>query len=435
MSIEKVLACIIAAFLQGLAATIIISKQVKLNGNRDRFKFFVPITIYCIIGQLFIPNQIRFILYMLVMIIIMYFILKIKDNKITLYAFNSLMILSFSEFIITCFLIFIGINSNDIVNNFIYNFLANVLISLVTIILVNIPIVKKLLYKIINLFVKNRKLINYLYIFIVMLYLIVLRSGLELILKANYYINILFIFVIILIIVIIIRNELKYDNLNEQNKQMLNYVTKYEKIITEQGKANHEFKNQLMVIRGYAQMNSPKLIEYLDSIVEDANKTHSSYLISQLNKFPDGGIKGLLYYKLSIMDDENIKYEIDVEDGVKNKLNSLVTIEYKNITKILGVLLDNAIDASKHAKIKKIIISVTKEKSTVMFSIYNTYKGRIDLSKIGTGHTTKGKGHGYGLRLVNDIIEENNIFGVSNCLENEYYVSKLSIKIIKKKKK
>ena len=273
------------------------------------------------------------------------------------------------------------------------------------------------------------------YVFVVILYLIALKNGFELILKSNYYVNVLFVIAIVIIFLIIIKNENKYEQLKQENKQMYTHVTKYEKIITEQGKANHEFKNQLMVIRGYAQMNSNKLIDYIDSITKDTSKTQSSYLISQLNKFPEGGIKGLLYYKLSVMEEEKIKYELDVETGVKTKLNVLSVNVYKNITKILGVLIDNAIEASKKSKKKIILISVTKDKSSVIFNISNSYSGKIDLSKLGSGYTSKGFGHGYGLRLVNDILNETNSFIVKNDVVNGYFVSELTVKIRRKKKK
>lgn len=435
MSVERVIVSLIATLFQSIVATIIIFKQIGNKDFQDRVKFFLMMFIYFVICSWFIPNQFRFLSYILITAIIIYFILKIKDKKLLLYSFNSEMILSISEIIISLLLVLFGVKSKDIVNNLSYNLLANILISILSISIINVKCIYKLIQKELSLFDKNKKLIKYFYVFIAILYLIILKNGFEFLMKSNYYLNILFVIVIVLILTIIIKNELKYNQINEQNKQMLNYVTKYEKIIAEQGKANHEFKNQLMVIRGYAQMKSPKIIEYIDSITEDANKTHSSYLISQLNKFPDGGIKGLLYYKLSTMDDEKIKYEINVNTGIKSNLNSLGTNMYKNITKILGVLLDNAIDASKKAKDKKIIISVEKEKSVVVFNIYNTYKGKIDLSKIGTGYSTKGKGHGYGLRLVRDIISDTKIFSLENEIEDNYYVSKFLIKLPNKKKK
>lgn len=367
------------------------------------------------------------------MSIFMYFVLGIKDRTVILYSFNTEIILGVCEIIVSLVLVLIGIKSTDIVNNLKYNLIANILIAVFAILLSNIPLIKKVMNKVIDIF-KKKKLINYLYVLLLILYLIVSKNGLEFVLKSNYYVNILFIIAVIVIFGIIIKNESKYERLKEENKQMYNHVTKYEKIITEQGKVNHEFKNQLMVIRGYAQMKSDKLLDYIDSITQDANKTHSSYLISQLNKFPEGGIKGLLYYKLSIMEDENIKYELDVQTGVRTKLNSLSINMYKNITKILGVLLDNAIDASKKSKEKQIIISVLKDKSNVIFSISNSYKGKLNLDKMGTGFTTKGLGHGYGLRLVNDIIKETNSFKVTNEVKNKYYVSNLIIKIEKKKK-
>lgn len=438
MNFEKIILCILTSFVQSFASTYVIIKQTKnekLKSISNNIKFFLLMWLYCIIVFLFITNQLRFLLCIIITCVMMYFVLKIKDKKVILYSFNTVILMSVAEILSTLFLVLLGFNSVEIVNDPKYNLIANIMISIITIILVNLSIVKFLYKKIINIFNKKDSLINYLYVFLLVLYLIVSKNGLELILKSNYYVNILFVIVIVLIFITIIKNEDKYEQLKQENKQMYTHVTKYEKIITEQGKANHEFKNQLMVIRGYAQMNSSKLIDYIDSITKDASKTQSSYLISQLNKFPEGGIKGLLYYKLSVMEEEKIKYELDVETGVKTKLNVLSVNMYKNITKILGVLIDNAIEASKKSKKKIILISVTKDKSSVIFNISNSYSGKIDLSKLGSGYTSKGFGHGYGLRLVNDILNETNSFIVKNDVVNGYFVSELTVKIRRKKKK
>lgn len=428
MSVEKVLVSVVAALFQGLAATIIISKQTMLKNKNRVLKLFLSLWLYCIFAYLFIPNSLRFISFITIVSLVLYFLLKIQKSEVLIFSFNTELIVCFSEILISLLLVFCGLESKDIVSNPFYNLLANVLISLVSILLIYLKPVNMILKKEINIVTRNRRITKYIYVFTFILYLVLLKNGFEVLMMSNYYINLLFMISIILIIVIILKNESKYEQLKEENRQMLNYVTKYEKIITAQGKTNHEFKNQLMVIIGYAQMHSDKIIEYIDEIVEDSNKAGSSYLISQLNNFPDGGIKGLLYYKLSIMEDENIKYSINVEKGVKTKLKTLSTNNYKNITKILGVLLDNAIDASKKSKHKKINISVIKDNKNIIFKIYNTYKGKIDIEKVGTGYTSKGKGHGYGLRLVKDIINEDKLFNISHNLEDNYFVSSLYIK-------
>lgn len=431
MIVNKVMLSIIGGLFQGLAATVIISYQVKEKNIIKRIKLFICMSLYSMLSLLFIPNQFRLIYFFSITAITLYYFFEIRDINVILYSFNMDVIMSISEIFITLLLILLGFNSKDLVNNNFYNLVTNIFISVFSIVLVFIPFVKKLMRSVETLACKNGKFMRNLFIILIIIYLIVSKNGLELILKSNYYVNILFIFGIVTILMIIIKNENKYEKVTEENKMMLGYVIKYEKIITEQGKANHEFKNQLMVIRGYAQMNSPKLIEYIDSLTQDANKTHSSFLISQLNKFPDGGIKGLLYYKLSVIEDYKLDYQINVEKGVKTSLNNLNTSFYKNITKVLGVIMDNAIYASNNSKDKKIIIDVFKEKGLVNFSIRNTYKGKIDISNIGTGFSTKGSGHGYGLKLVQDIINNNDYLTLENCLEDSYYVANLKVKIPK----
>lgn len=431
----KLIIDITMTLFQTIGASLIIYRQVDNINKKDKLLFFIGMFLYTLFVSFFIPNQFRFLSFVLALLILMYTILRVRDKKIILYVFNIVALFAISEIFISLVMVILGINSKEIVNNPIYNMIANIFISILSIILVYLPITKKIINGTKDLYNKNNRISKYFSIFLVLLYVLSMKNGLEFLLKSNYYINILFIIGVVFILMLIMKNESKYDKLLEANKQMLNYVTKYEKIITNQGKANHEFKNQLMVIKGYAQMKSDKLLDYIDSIVNDTKNTHNSYLISQLNKFPDGGVKGLLYYKLLTMDEEKIKYEINVETGIKTKLNTLTIDNNKDLTKILGVLLDNAIDANKKVLKKEIIISVKKENKYVCFELYNRYKESVDLSKIGSGYSSKGTGHGYGLKLVNDIIKNNKIFELSSSLEDRYYVARLIVKIQNKKKK
>lgn len=435
MGLEKILMGVVAVLSQSIACFICFKSFIDYKNKKRAILFLLSLVIYYTLVVLFIPNYLRFITFTIYASLGLYFILEVKNKLILLYAFNTILFFAISEILISLILVMIGVNSTDIINNLFYNTLANILISSLTVGLIYFPLARKLIKKEIVFFKSKKKILNYLYILMLIIYLLIAKNGLEFVLKSNYYVNILFIISIVFILTLIIKKELKSEQLKEENHQMLNYVSKYEKIITEQGKANHEFKNQLMVIRGYAQMNSPKLIEYIDSITEDTKKTQGSYMISQLNKFPDGGIKGLLYYKLATMTEENISYDLQVEPGVKLKLSKLSVVMYKNITKILGVLLDNAIDASKKSKLKKIIISVEKDNNNVIFNIQNSYKGKIELSKFGTGYTTKGSKHGYGLKLVKDILDESNQFDIEKSCDKEYFYTRLILKVNNKKRK
>lgn len=414
----------------------LVVKDLGYNKNySSKYALLISFFIFLIhmfISNFCVPNHLRFIFSVIIFVAIIFLVFKQRISNALVTGFISMIFISLIEIIVTCLLFSLGVSQNDLIDNMYLKFSLNIIISLISIVLINIRKINTAVIKIRNTINKSKHLVNSCIIILIAIYLIIAKNALFASSKLDMIINLSILFGTIILFIIIFLSDNKNKILVETNKQMLNYVTKYEKIITDQGKSNHEFKNQLMVIRGYAQMNSDKLIQYIDEVVKDTKKTYSSYLISQLNKFPDGGIKGLLYYKLSVMEDEKIKYDISVESGVKTKLNTLSVNMYKNITKILGVLFDNAIDASKLAKEKKIIISVLNERSCVSFNIYNTCKGNIDINKFGTGYTTKGVGHGYGLRLVKDIIEENKEFSIQHEVEDNYYVSRLKIKINKK---
>ena len=138
-------------------------------------------------------------------------------------------------------------------------------------------------------------------------------------------------------------------------------------------------------------------------------------------KIPEGGLRATIYSKLCLMDKLKIKYNLNISREVRTtdliKLDEDLVLK---ICKILGVFLDNAVEAVKALKKKEISIDVYTLDGKLCIDITNNFKGNLDLDKISNAkYTTKGDGHGYGLTLVNNLLEEE-----PNRLENEKSINR-----------
>jgi len=219
------------------------------------------------------------------------------------------------------------------------------------------------------------------------------------------------------------RIVLEYD-------QLLDYVKKYEKVIDEKSKNQHEYKNQLILIKGMINKTNKKAIQYIDDLYNNEKEDENLELLKKLQFLPDGGLKGLIYYKVEEMINKKIDVYVDISSELskvrsKKQLNN----NLHDISKILGVYIDNAIEATLTSKQKYIIIESYLEKGYIVFSISNTYSGNVDLNKVDKeGYTTKGEGKGYGLSLVKDIINKSDYLKQERSLNGMYYVQKLYIK-------
>jgi len=74
-------------------------------------------------------------------------------------------------------------------------------------------------------------------------------------------------------------------------------------------------------------------------------------------------------------------------------------------------------------------IEIYLHEKDVVIIIENTYSGVIDTESVGkVRYTTKGNGHGYGLMLVNKIINSSNRFISERTINEKLYIQKLIIK-------
>jgi two-component system sensor histidine kinase AgrC len=220
----------------------------------------------------------------------------------------------------------------------------------------------------------------------------------------------------------------KNGELKKAYDYLLEYVKEYEKALDEKSKAQHEYKNQLSVIRGMANKNNKKLHKYIDDMLEiEENK--ESRILNNLKPLPTGGLKGLIYYKTASMIKKSMEVHVNVDSTLENEEYwNLCEKNLHSISTIVGVYLDNAIEAAENAEKKFVIIDIDVEEGNIIFSFSNTYEGHIEVGKMDKqGYSTKGKKRGYGLSLVQDILNKNTYLSQEREMNGIFYVQKLII--------
>jgi len=241
----------------------------------------------------------------------------------------------------------------------------------------------------------------------------------------------LVILTLIVILFYLFKQKIDNETILKKYDELLDIMKTYENDIEEQRTMIHETRNELMTIKSKIndKAKEAEIIKYIDSIIGD--KISSS--ISKYGKFkylPSNGIKGFFYYKFMEAERRNIKVSVNISKRIENSfLGSLDTKEFKDLVRIIGVYLDNAIEASESSKDKKLGIEIYMIKENIEIIISNTFDNEINIEKIGKERfTTKGKNHGHGLLLVKHILNNSTIFESNREIVKNLYIQKLKIK-------
>lgn len=228
----------------------------------------------------------------------------------------------------------------------------------------------------------------------------------------------------------LVRQKVDNENMFKKYDDLLTVMKNYESDVEEQRTINHETKNELLTIRSKLSNEKDKeLCNYIDSIMGDKKHINSSKF-SKFKYLPSNGLKGFLYYKFIEAEEKGISVNLHIAKQIENSfLGKMVTKDFKDLTRILGVYLDNAIEAASASDGKKLGIEIYKLKDNVEIIISNTYDNVIDEEKVGNEkYSTKGKNRGHGLLLVKKILNENNRFESETKITDRIYIQKIKIK-------
>lgn len=242
-------------------------------------------------------------------------------------------------------------------------------------------------------------------------------------------------FAFIVILFTLFRQRMDNEKVSKKYDELLDVMKNYESDIEEQRTLRHETKNEFATIKCKLQdkEDNKTIIEYIDSVIGEKGKA-SSTKYSKFKYLPSNGLKGFFYYKFIEAEKKGINVSINISKQIENSfLKDIDTKDFKDLARIVGVYLDNAIEASSTSEDKKLGIEMYLIKEKIELIITNTFNNEINLDKIGKeSFSTKGKHRGHGLLLVNKILSENNMFEAKNEIRDNIYIQSLKIKDNKK---
>ena len=190
----------------------------------------------------------------------------------------------------------------------------------------------------------------------------------------------------------------------------------------------HDFDNIVNSIGGYVVNEDIEgLKKYYNQLLEECNKTNNLYALS-----PKVINHPAIYHMLATKYYEADKENVEINLNVFLDLNEIeARMKIYDFTRILGILLDNAIEAAKVCEKKVINVIFRKEFSNdmIVVIIQNTYTNKdVDTEDIyKKGVSSKENHSGLGLWKIRQILMRNNNLNLFTSKDEEYFTQQFEI--------
>lgn len=188
----------------------------------------------------------------------------------------------------------------------------------------------------------------------------------------------------------------------------------------------HDFDNIVTTIGGYVKTNDMEgLKKYYVQLEDDCQKVNNLYVLNP-KLINNPGVYSLL----------TTKYHEAEEKGIKVNMSLLLDLSKLNMkiydfTRVLGILLDNAIDASSECdeKVMNIIFRDDAKNHRQLIVVENTYKDKnVDTEKIfNKGFTGKENHTGLGLWEVRKILNKSKNLNLHTTKNEKYFSQQIEI--------
>lgn len=435
---DKIIADILGGIIMAIANIYMWHKLHNEKINFKNYKVYlvgIVLSIFLILNFYFINSYIKILTLIIIMTLCNYFLFPKEKNANIVVPIIGEFILIISEVIISIlFFIMLKIEGNDLLTLYAGTVIGNFTIGLNSVLLVNLKIFKKITDKVTDVISNINKNI----LIIVLGILIIITNFLLAIpyykIKTAYIIvfNAITIVVYSFIVFKMFEEKSRYIKMNNKYNMTNTTLKELEQNVTRLKITNHENKNQLLTIRNMIKKgeDGKSLIKHIENIVNTKIKDDETLML-QTSTITNSMISSIVYSKMLTMKENDVDAALIISRDIKDLYLSDIPDELAvEVCKIIGVYLDNALEEVSKYEEKLINIEFYAEKKTLCIAISNNFEGEIDFEKMDNpGYTTKENGHGYGLSLVREIIENNDRLSSEREIKDNIFKQILKIKM------
>lgn len=220
------------------------------------------------------------------------------------------------------------------------------------------------------------------------------------------------------------------DNLTDkelENKSLTLYSSNLEKNIDDIRAIKHDIKNIFFTMGQYVEEsdNEEMKLFYKTKIYPFASdEILKNDLYSKLMILKNEQLKAFLYYKISQALERNIPTELDID--LASEVFS-TGIDFTDLIRILGILIDNGIEECVNTENSHLIIKISQNNELASYVIKNTVNSVKKAAGIKAGISTKGENRGNGLVIVHNVIEKYDFVMLNSYFVEDLFVQNLNI--------
>lgn len=221
------------------------------------------------------------------------------------------------------------------------------------------------------------------------------------------------------------KREIELKQTEAERYYFYKYMTELEKTNKRMRSIQHDHANILLSLNGYIYNQDMKgLTAYFrDSVLKTGQ--HDYMGLPHLGNLNITEIKGLLGGKMVEAKEQSIAVQIEIPEKI-----DCIHMDILDIVRILGILLDNAIEASMEHHHPQIQIAIFHtEKNSVLMVIKNSHERPYpEMSKLfEEGFSTKGTSRGNGLFNVKQLLTKYPAASLHSYVEDGWFIQELLI--------